>query len=311
MDYVEQAMCLRKTLFGMSEETSLTLVLRSWVVGSATVLVCCAAEMQGTQPKSNDTGSETTSDETSFDAKAPPALKLSAAAQTLLTQLLEQTHQTATHVVKNADPQEATAVYSLLGVNAGQGSDAHLAMPCTGERPPSAPTCGTDFPRSMPFLGQFNTCFTQGCLGAQQSYVDVYVTSASNRSAAVRSQISYPTMAPYPPGTVTYDPNPLVRWQTDTTDLAAIHVKAELNENVKVALEDAPSLDLSYHGVVEAVLINGKHRLRIDLTLPHLIPSQAVSVSLKQDEDMSVAGEIAAGGMTLADLSDVGISWRK
>lgn len=295
------------SLHSHSNKPGALLALRGWVVSGALLLSCCAAEMPDTQSTANPSESKSGENKSQPQTSSTPALSTSG--QTLLAQLVKHTKEAATRVVGSADGQEATAVFSVLGVDMRKGSNAHLAMPCEGERPASKPTCGSDFPGAMPFLGKFDTCFTQGCLGPKQSYADVYVTSDPSHLPDARAPISFPTMAPVPAGTVTYDPNPLVRWVTDATDPAAVRVKAELAQNVHIALDGEKPLDFSYEGVVEGVRTDGKYTMTIDLKLPMLITSHAVSVSVKQNEDMSVSGKIVAGETMLGDVSGATVSW--
>lgn len=271
---------------------TLALSVRRWTLAVALLIGGCA-------------------DEPATAEHATTKPRLSATAQALLEQLVTQTKEAADRVLRYAGPDEATAVYSVIGVDMQRGTDAHLATPCSAETNPSAPSCHSGFPGEKPYLDLFDTCFVTGCIGANQSYVDVYITNVPRSAPDARASISYPMMAPLPPGTVTYDPNPLTRWQTDATDPSAVRVRSELDANVRVAVPSERDLDFSYEGVVEGTNANNVLSMTLDLKLPHLSESEPVHVSLQRFEDKSTRGRIVAGDVTLAELSEGPIIWRK
>ncbi|HKP62812.1 MAG TPA: hypothetical protein VJV78_39015 [Polyangiales bacterium] len=268
---------------------------RRWTLAVALLLVSC------------DDKPATTEQATTKPTKPT----LSATAQSLLEQLVTLTSGAAGRALTYAGPEEAVAVYSVIGVNTQRGADAHLAMQCAAETKPSGPTCHSALPGQTPYLDLFDTCFVTGCTGAKQSYVDVYITAAPLSAPDDRAPITYPMTAPFPPGTVTYDPNPLTRWWTDATDPNAVHVRAELDANVRVAVEGETDLDFSYEGVVEGTNANNVRSLTLDLHLPNLIRSEPVQVSMQHFDDKPTLGKIIAGDVTLADIVEDSIIWQK
>lgn len=232
---------------------------------------------------------------------------LSAAARQFIQQLAEQQGNMAGYAMENADAQEVSGVFALLGTPESRRFNAHLAAPCK--------TPDTSIETCMPFgIGpetrQLSACFTSGCEAPGKLFADVYTTTPGHTRPDDRVPITYSTAEPYPRGTVSYSPNPLVRWRTDASAPSMINVNADLDATVTVRLVDE-ELDLSYRGQVSGQITPSDPRYAVTLQLPHASLQSAVHVAIEHSssDQFSSVQVSSADGRILATSSGATLVW--
>jgi hypothetical protein len=232
---------------------------------------------------------------------------LSATARQLLLQLVKQAEGSLATALSNGGPQHLEGEFALLGIDMMQGIAIHLAMPCTGSNV-SGVTCSSDLTSTQPLLSSLDTCFQTGCEGTGMPFVNVYVTRIPYRAPEDRIDISYATQAPYPPGQVTYSPNPLVYWRYDVRNPGSLTVSADLTNKISVVLGQGGTIDCSYSGRLEGTRTTDT-TYTVNLTFPRMSVSGPVRVSVQNTSTAPRTGRISIGTTTVAVFSQDGVAW--
>jgi hypothetical protein len=227
--------------------------------------------------------------------------------QQLLAQLIDQTEHELSGTAHNSGAKEVTPTYSLLGSDMGEGVFASLAMSCEVANL-SGVTCSSEL-SPMPVWPGLDTCFQTGCDGPGELFVDVYITALRHREANDRVPIMYATGKPYPAGTVTYDPNPLTRWQITSTQAGAVTVSARLDETVRVHLDAEGTFDFSYTAELDGSNSPG-NPYHLHMELPRVSSLGALNVTIDNSDAAPKVGRVERGDTTIALLSDDGIHWQ-
>ena len=232
---------------------------------------------------------------------------LSTAARQLVQQLAEQQSTIASFVVRNADAQEVSGVFALLGTSESRRFNAHHAFPCTAPST-SAETC-TPFGIG-PETRELSACFTSGCEAAGKLFVEVYTTNPDHPQSDDRIPITYSTVEPYPRGTVLYNPNPHVRWRVDASVPGMIDVQADLAASIIVQLAEQ-RLDFSYSGAVSGRFMPGLARYVVRLELPRLSHRAVIHLLIASDHvGQHPSTQVSdAEGQILATSSDEMLVW--
>ncbi|HET6337209.1 MAG TPA: hypothetical protein VFG30_28485 [Polyangiales bacterium] len=222
--------------------------------------------------------------------------------QRLVEAVVSQSEQSLSQAVSGASLDEIVAEFNVLGSNVGAYTNAHLAIRCEGPRM-SAPTCLV----SIPGTGLVG-CFRDGCTSPTSSFVDVYVTDPDHESAEDRVPISYTATVEDLAGTVTYTPNPLVRWNSEFTPDGA-RVSADIDETVVVELESGNLVDGSHAGRLEGTRVVDDVHYTLVLALPRLSSAGELTITLQNGSSIPRTGEIKLGDLSIAEVAETQIVW--
>jgi hypothetical protein len=232
---------------------------------------------------------------------------LSPTARQFLVELEKQTDESLAIALTSNDAQDLHFAFGLLGVDMMAGDALHLAMPCMAPGA-SGVTCGSDLGSNPPLVASLDTCFQTGCEAAGVSLATVYVTQSPHRDPMDRIDIHYATQAPYPPGQVTYSPNPVVQWRFDASTPGSVTVSADPASNVSVTLAQGETIDCSYSGHLKGTSATGTVYTET-LTFSKISPVGPVNISVQNTSTAPRTGNITIGATVLANITENGVVW--
>jgi hypothetical protein len=200
-------------------------------------------------------------------------------------------------------PTEIDVRWTFLGTEDTAGTFANLATDCTGQRM-DTPSCSSPG-GSSPAIASIGTCFQLGCKAAEIAVLDVYFTPQGH-------SISYGTTAPFPPGSITFDPSPLTRWTLDFSQAGALNASAMLDQHGSMVGEDGEHVDFSFSGRASGMsaIADGTWTGDITLSFPKLADAGTVEVVTHNSSDSPRSGEVTVAGHTLALVTQDGPLWR-
>jgi hypothetical protein len=178
---------------------------------------------------------------------------------------------------------------------------------CESPSPASAATCtsGLDVKTASVDL-----CFTTGCAAANVMVIDDYATSLSNASTADRASMSYASAPAYASASVTYTPSPITQWRYDSSVPGVAVVSATPAESPVVAFQTGETLDFTFNGQADGVLVGSSAWFFTHLSFPKLTSRGVVELTMRGGSDKGLAGALALGGERLATLTDGKVVWQ-
>ena len=140
--------------------------------------------------------------------------------------------------------------------------------------------------------------------GSNVALVDTFLTMRPKVSATDRHEFTYDTTLPT--GTATFDPNPLITWRIDLSDLAAIQVDAKITNVVRILEPDDTFIDFTHTGTVAVSRTDADVSLAtLTLEWPSLISGGDVLTGTVQvDAAGGVSGDVKVGETIIAGIKD-------
>jgi hypothetical protein len=194
----------------------------------------------------------------------------------------------------------------LYPLNVGCPSDVALQKCLSTPAPP-------EMPPSDPFWTKHDACARVTCVkgSSTQAVVETFMTMKPEKDVTKRHPFTYDTTSPA--GTAYYDPNPLMTWHVDLTDLNAIHVSADLDVAVKITPTNGSLFDFKHKGTVTAESTNGAPSgvvLDIEFTGLFLAGDLPITAHAELNANNEGSGAVKDGDMVLANVNKtLGLEW--
>lgn len=248
----------------------------------------------------------------------PPDFAVGPVTQAFLEGLVQNLAYDAQWVFTRSYDDSRGFAYSLIGVDEGYVG----AVTLVPNLPPGEyqPFCSfADDENSgppPPFWETRDRCTRLRVEAAGITVFDVYMTMRPHTLPDDRHAFDYEVAEP--PGTITYDPNPLLSWRADVRDPENVVVSVELDLRPAFRDDDGAFIPLAHTGSVNAVgpaLGNPTHT--IQLAFSELIGDESpllIGLTIEPEAPFRADGTVVVEDETLATIGGTGdalsFQWR-